>query len=416
MKYLYRLLCLALITCILGACGGGGKTACSVAVGGLACSGGNSNGGGGASIPTFTYNLFHSMDNSAGEGVYPQAPLVELNGIFYGTTLTGGTKDLGTVFKMDASTGQVTTIHSFVGGNTDGAIPSSGLVIGSDGNLYGTTTNGGPAQYGTVFKVAFTNGIPTVEIAYFFAGPKTDGANPVGGLIQGSDNAFYGTTNNGGSNDLGTVYKITLLGGVVAESPIYHFTGPDGEHPQSGLIKDSAGMMYGTTSGGDSGVGTLYSISTHGIIGFSKQFSTYDGATPYGPLLLGSDGKLYGTTSAGGQNGLGVTFSISTAGDSDSYNYTSFAGTTSDGSTPYGNLIEINNKIYGTTLSGGTYAAGTIFSVTHALTETMVYAFGNLTDGANPTAGMVLAADGYYYGTTSKGGTNGLGTVYKFYP
>ena len=415
MKYLYRLLCLALITCILGACGGGGKTACSVAVGGLACSGGNSNGGGGASIPTFTYNLFHSMDNSAGEGVNPQAPLVELNGIFYGTTLAGGTANLGTVFKMDASTGQVTTIHSFVGGNTDGAIPYSGLVIGSDGNLYGTTTNGGPAEYGTVFKVAFTNSIPTVEIAYFFAGTNSDGANPVGGLIQGSDNAFYGTTSNGGSNNLGTVYKITLLGGLVAENPIYHFTGvPVGEHPQSGLIKDSAGMMYGTTSGGFSGVGTLYSIRTNGTIGFSKQFLTSDGATPYGPLLLGSDGKLYGTTSAGGQNGLGVTFSISTAGDS--YNYTSFAGTTSDGSTPNGNLIEINNKIYGTTLSGGTYAAGTIFSVTHAGTETMVYAFGKLTDGANPTAGMVLAADGYYYGTTSTGGTNGLGTVYKFYP
>ena len=95
---------------------------------------------------------------------------------------------------------------------------------------------------------------------------------------------------------------------------------------------------------------------------------------------------------------------------------TSFAGTTSDGSTPNGNLIEINNKIYGTTRSGGTYAAGTIFSVTHAGTETMVYAFGKPTDGANPTAGMVLAADGYYYGTTSNGGTNGLGTVYKFYP
>ena len=425
MIYFYRLLFITLTCLILSACGGGGKAGCSVAVGGLACAGGNSGGGGGgggSSNPTSSYSVLRSMGLNASEGAGLQAPLVQVNGVFYGTSQNGGSASLGTVFSVTA-TGQVTTIHSFVGGATDGAIPFAGLTVGSDGNLYGTTTNGGPNGYGTVFKVALTSGVATWSgVVYFFAGGVSDGANPFGGLIQGSDNAFYGTTTYGGTNNFGTVYRITLIGGVVAEAPIHVFSGAlgvplgDGEYPQSGLIKDSAGLMYGTTSGGGSaGVGTVYSVSTTGVTVILKQFSTIDGATTYASLLLGTDGNLYGTTTAGGSSGLGVAFSLSTNGLT--YNALhSFTGLTTDGSTPYGNLVEINSILYGTTRYGGNYNSGTIFSLTKTGTETMVYSFGAPSDGANPYAGLILGSDGYYYGTTSAGGTGSNGTVYKFYP
>ena len=421
MKYFYRFVLIFVTSLILSGCGGGGgKAACSIAVGSLACGGVNSNSGSGGSPGlTTTYSVLHSMSNI--EGASPDASLIQVNGVFYGTTQTGGAQSLGTVFSMNTA-GQVTTLHSFVGGATDGAIPFAALVAGSDGNLYGTTTNGGSTGNGTVFKITLSSGVATYNgVVYSFVGGLTDGANPYGGLVQGSDNAFYGTTTYGGTYNLGTVFRITLVGGVVAEAPIHIFSGTvnnDGSNPQSGLIKDSAGLLYGTTSaGGTANAGTVFSTSTSGS-SFTTlhQFDTTLGSVPYSPLLLGSNGNLYGTTSAGGSNNLGVVFTLPTTVGGTYTVLHQFTGSTSDGSTPYGNLVSINNIIYGTTWFGGAKNTGTLFSVTPTGVTNVVYSFGSSADGANPYSGLTLGADGYYYGTTSSGGSNSVGTVFKFYP
>ena len=425
MKYFYRLIFIFVTSLLLSGCGGGGgKTACSLAVGSLACSGLNSNSGSsGSNGLTTTYSVLHSMSNI--EGANPDASLIQVNGVFYGTTQAGGAQSLGTVFSMNTA-GQVTTLHSFVGGATDGAIPFASLVAGSDGNLYGTTTNGGSTGNGTVFKITLSSGVATYNgVVYSFIGGLTDGANPYGGLVQGSDNAFYGTTTYGGTYNLGTVFRITLVGGVVAEAPIHIFSGTvnnDGSNPQSGLIKDSAGLLYGTTSAGGTGnVGTVFSISTSGS-SFTTlhQFDTTSGAIPYSPLLLGSNGNLYGNTSAGGSNNLGVVFTLPTTVGGTYTVLHHFTGSTSDGSTPYGNLVSINNNIYGTTWFGGAKDSGTLFSITPigvtSVVYSVVYSFGSSSDGANPYSGLTLGPDGYYYGTTASGGSNSIGSVYKFYP
>jgi len=419
MKHFYKLLTVSLICFILAACGGGGgKAACTLAVGGLAClgSGGSSSGssGGSSSSVTSTYSIYKSMNAVATDATGPQSTLVEVNGIFYGTTESGGSANLGTVFSVNSSL-QITVIHSFAGG-TDGANPFASLVVARDGNLWGTTTNGGSSNYGTVFKIALSSGTPTYSQVHVFL--SSNGANPYGGLIQGTgtDTAFYGTTSLGGTSNLGTVYKITLLG---QESVIYSFDGTNGSNPQSTLIKDSNGDMYGTTSnGGLNSTGTVFKITTSGVPTLLYTFGTNanDGTNPEGSLLLASDGKLYGTTSTGGLNSLGTLFSLSTSGA----NYQvihAFAGPTADGSKPYGNLVEISSAIYGTTQLGGSYDLGSIYSLKPTTgVFSLIHSFGLLSDGSQPFAGLVLGSDGYYYGTTTLGGSNSTGTVYKFYP
>ena len=432
MKYIFRLILSSLLSLLLCSCGGGGGGAgCSLAVGALACSGGGSSTITASAAPTVStsYSLLHSMASSS-EGASPQATMIQVGGVFYGTTQSGGL-GYGGVYSVNTA-GQVTLIHAFTGGTSDGAIPFAGLVLGSDGNLYGTTTNGGLNKNGTVFKVALSSGVASwAGVVYSFGASNSgDGAGPFGGLIQGSDGVFYGTTFQGGANNLGTVYRITLIGGVVAETPIYSFgtlANVDGAYPQSSLIRDSSGVMYGTTSsvGSSSGTaiggGTVFAINTAGNLTTLHTFAggTTDGATPYSPLLLGADGFIYGTTTAGNDSGstanAGVVFRLSTAGAGYKVIY-SFNGTTIDGSSPAGNLLQINNVIYGTTQNGGNYGKGTIFSVTTLGVENMVYSFGSNSDGATPYAGLTAGADGYYYGVTSSGGANSSGAIYKFHP
>ena len=380
----------------------------------------------------------HSMASSS-EGASPQATMIQVGDVFYGTTQSGAL-GYGGVYSVNLA-GVVTLIHAFTGSgvNSDGAIPFAGLVKGSDGNLYGTTTNGGLYNNGTVFKVSLSSGVASwAGVVYSFGASSRDGAGPFGGLIQGPDGAFYGTTfQGGGDKNLGTVYRITLIGGVVAERVIYSFgTSPnDGAYPQSSLILDSSGTLYGTTTsvsslnGTASGGGTVFAIKTTGNLTTLTTLHTFtgsttDGATPYSPLLLGGDGYLYGTTTLGSGSGstanAGVVFRLSTDGLLYKVIY-SFYGTTdgfgsADGSKPTGNLLQINNVIYGTTQSGGNYGKGTIFSVTTLGVENMVYSFGLSSDGATPYAGLTAGSDGYYYGVTSNGGVNSSGAIYKFHP
>src|SRR5208282_6072289 len=228
------------------------------------------------------------------DGANPQAGLVQgSDGNFYGTTEPGGTNNYGTVFKISTN-GGLTSLYSFTGGN-DGANPQAGLVQGSDGNFYGTTYQGGTNNDGAVFKIRTNGGLSSL---YSFTGGN-NGANPQAGLVQGSDGNFYGTTYQGGTNNYGTVLKISTNGGLTR---LYSFTGGYvGANPQAGLVQGSDGNFYGTTyQGGTNGIGTVFKISTNGGLTSLYSFGGKDGENPYAGLLQGSDGNFYGTTYRGG--------------------------------------------------------------------------------------------------------------------
>jgi uncharacterized repeat protein (TIGR03803 family) len=367
---------------------------------------------------TFTETVLHSFAGGSSDGSNPYADLIELrDGNFYGTTVGGGANGIGTVFRITAA-GVETVLYSFAGGS-DGSSPQAGLIDGSDGNFYGTTELGGlhnlgtGQNRGTVFRIT-PAGMETV--LYSFAG--SDGSHPYAGLMQGSDGNLYGTTSIGGANGLGTVFQITRPPASV-ETVLHSFAGgSDGSSPQAGLIQGDDGIFYGTTfAGGAHNLGTVFRITPAGRETVLHSFTGSDGAHPYAGLIQGSDGNLYGTTSIGGANGLGTVFQITPAGVETVLH--SFAGG-SDGSEPYAGLIEgSDGNFYGTTELGGLHNLGTgqnrgtVFRITPAGRETVLYSFAGGSDGSEPYAGLIEGSDGNFYGTTSIGGANNAGTVFK---
>ena len=374
------------------------------------------------------------------DGAFPSAALVQgIDGYFYGTAeyqghLNGwGTRSHffggGAVFKISTN-GGYTTLYSLPG---DGAYPSAGVVQGKDGNFYGTTANGGADGCGTVFNIS-TNGalthlysFGTIQDVY---GDALDGGWPVAGLVQGSDGNYYGTTSGAGTNGNGTVFKVSTNGALTT---LYSFGGPNG------LVQGSDDSFYGTTGvGGSNGAGTVFRISTSGALTTLYAFRSItnangdplDGAYPNAALVQGSDGNYYGTTSSGGTNDNGTVFKIGTSGALTSLY--SFTGG-NDGANPRAALVQgSDGYLYGTTSSGGTYTNqyglgyGTVFKISPNGALTTLYAFGSITnadgaplDGANPEAALVQASDGYFYGTTFGANVDyswnrlGQGTTFK---
>jgi uncharacterized repeat protein (TIGR03803 family) len=406
-------------------------------------------------VLTILYSFTGSND-----GGNPSARLLQgSDGYFYGTAQNGGTNNAGTVFKISAH-GVLTNLYSFTGGN-DGANPQAGLVQGGDGYFYGTSYDGGANSAGTVFKIS-TNG--TLTNLYFFTGGN-DGENPQAGLVQGSDGYFYGTTQNGGTNSDGTVFKITpdgILTTLYAFGSITNGEGwpQDGANPYAGLVKGSDGNFYGTTEyhgTNDYNNGTVFEIDTNGALTNLYSFgavtnadgSLLNGANPYAGLVQASNGSFYGTTAGGGNSvylgsggGLipcrgcflsyGTVFKISTNEAFTLYAFgtvTNADGFPLDGANPYAGLVQgSDGSFYGTTAGGGpngpfSYATwgngrrtpvagyGTVFRISTNGALTTLYAFGSITnasgdplDGANPYAGLVQGSDGSFYGTTYDGG------------
>jgi uncharacterized repeat protein (TIGR03803 family) len=355
--------------------------------------------------PAQTLDSLHSFDGT--DGSFPYGALVQgTDGNFYGTTSAGGASGnctgCGTVFEITAA-GVLTTLHNFSFGN-DGATPYGGLVQGTDGNFYGTTGQGGAnIYYGTVFKITAAGVLTTL---YSFNG--SDGWSPHAALVQATDGNFYGTTYEGGTSINGTVFKITPAGTLTT---LYNFTGGnDGYFPFGGLVQATDGNFYGTTrSGGANGGGTVFEITAAGVLTTLHNFSFgNDGYSPYGGLVQGTDGNLYGTTRSGGASGNGTVFKITPAGTLTTLH--NFSGR--DGANPYAGLVQATDgNFYGTT-------HGTIFAITAAGTLTTLYNFHSGT-GANPYARLVQATDGNFYGTTYEGGainncgSNGCGTVFS---
>jgi uncharacterized repeat protein (TIGR03803 family) len=364
-----------------------------------------------------TLSVLHVFAGQPGDGANPQSNLtVDSSGNLYGTTENGGSADAGTVFELDTS-GVLTLLYSFAGSPDDGAFPVAGIVRDSSGNLYGTTRGGGPSGNGIVFKLD-TSG--SLTILHEFAGSPEDGAHPYAGLVlDPSSNFLYGTTKDGGSNNLGTVFKLDTSGNNY--SMLHNFAGysDDGSHPHAGLVLDpSSNFLYGTTyDGGSNNLGTVFKVDTagnnfgvlHSFVGFPG-----DGAYPYADLILDASSNLYGTTGSGGSSNGGTAFKMATSGNNFVLLH-SFA--MSDGVTPEAGLVldTANNLLYGTTSLAGVSTGGTVFDLdTAGGNFAVLHNFGvSPDDPVNPYSALAMDSSSNLYGTTYDGGSNGFGTVFE---
>jgi uncharacterized repeat protein (TIGR03803 family) len=303
------------------------------------------------------------------------------------------------------------TVYNFAGGTTSGANPwYVTLVQGTDGQLYGTTYNGGSAGMGTAFKVT-TSG--TFTLLHSFAGGASDGANPTGGLTLGSDGNFYGTTQMGGSGTEGVVFTMTTAGAVTVLHTFNVLN--DGAFPWGPPILASDGNFYGTASGGASNNGLVYKITSSGTYTTVYNFDGTHGTYPIAPPTQGTDGFLYIPVSEGGSSFCGTIVKLSTAGVvSNTYNFPCGPG----GSFPIGPLVQSSaGAFYSTTQNGGSRNEGTMYKLNSSFVVTVQHSFGNLFgDGIYPSAGVLLGTDGKYYGSTAEGGTFDDGTLFNSTP
>jgi uncharacterized repeat protein (TIGR03803 family) len=318
---------------------------------------------------------------------------------------------LGGAAALSAQT--LTTLVNFNGSN--GAGPDTmALVQGTDGNLYGTTNTGGAQDYGTVFRVTPTGTLTTL---YSFCAEHDciDGSSPYEGLTLATDGNFYGTTTYGGANGWGTVFRITSGGALTT---LHSIEAAEGFYPLAPLVQASDGNFYGTVStGGTDPNGGVFKITPEGVLTNLHSFAGTDGSDPSAGLVQGADGNLYGTTFAGGTSnaclvGCGTVFKITLGGKLTTLH--SFDLT--DGAYPYAKLVQASDgNFYGTTNGGGVSGWGTVFRVTPEGTLTILHSF-DLTDGGSPYAGLVQAVGGNLYGTTRYGGSDSLGTVFEITP
>jgi uncharacterized repeat protein (TIGR03803 family) len=373
---------------------------------------------GSASLPAQTFTTLHSFDGT--DGRLSNAGLVQAtNGNLYGTTYYGGAKDSGEVFEITPS-GALTILHSFCSksGCADGEYTYAVPIQGTDGNFYGTTYLGGSKELGTVFKITPSGTLTTLHT---FDG--TDGSQPLAGLVQASDGNFYGTTYMGGSQGNGEIFKITPSGTLTTLHSFCSRTAcKDGRNPFAGLVQGTDGNLYGTTlEGGAKGFGTVFKVTPNGTLttlhSFCTQSGCPDGQFPQTGLVQASNGNLYGTTITGGTYGDGTIFEITTSGAFTTlYNVCSQSGCP-DGNYLYAGLIQATDgNLYGIMDVGGANGSGTIFKITLSGTLTTLYNFcsqSGCPDGQYPGGGLVQDTDGSLYGTTADGGANGDGTVFS---
>jgi uncharacterized repeat protein (TIGR03803 family) len=375
-----------------------------------------------ASAETAYYRTIKSFGVAGVAGQKPYAGVVSgTDGVLYGTTLSGGTNSAGTVFKVNRDGSGYVTLHTFLTNGVDGQSPGA-LIQASDGALYGMTSiGGGVNKAGTVYKLNRDGS--GYQLLHVFGSVANDGANPGAGLIEGRDGGLYGTAFFGGSNFVGTVFRLSKDGN--SYGTLYHFgrTLSDGANPDTAVVQGADSVLYGTTffGGGPADAGTVFKVNTNGggydvLRSFTK--SGGDGQNPDAALMQASNGALYGTTYSGGASNAGSIFTLGTSGLGYSLLH-SFKGFAGDAQSPLGALLEgRDGMLYGTTYSGGSAGAGAIFKLALAGTSYSVWRsfLSSGGDGQNPRGGLVLGSDGAFYGTTWDGGQAGVGTVFQIYP
>ena len=332
-------------------------------------------------------------------------------------TVVNSVKGIGVVLLMGAAAviaSHAQTFTTLVKFNlTNGAFPAYvSLVQGTNGYLYGTTEYGGTDGIGTIFKITPGGKLTTLHSFLFSDGEEEpEGADPLVGLIQATNGDFYGTTESGGDNshgNYGTVFKVTPSGTLTTLHSFAYI--PDGAYPAA-LVQATNGDFYGTTQyGGDGYYGSVFKITIAGSLTTLHSFSGTDGLYPLAGLIQATNGNLYGTTQQGGTsnnclNGCGTVFKITPSGTLTTlYSF----GLSSDGGLPAAGLIQATDgNFYGTT-------CGTVFKITPGGKLTTLHSF-DCVDGQAPVA-LVQGTDGNFYGTASSGGANGYGMIFQITP
>jgi len=324
-----------------------------------------------------------------------------------------------------APDGSKTTVYAFKGGN-DGMAPYGAVTVGPDGALYGTTGSGGGSPNcssgcGTAYRMTVAG---QEAVIHAFSG--YDGEAPVGTLTFDTKGNLYGTTFDGGDSDIGsgTVFKISPKGKFTLLHTFEYASG-DGEHPETNVVLDKAGNIYGAApNGGAYGGGAVFKIDANGVESVLYSFEDpTGGAGPYSDLLVDKRGNLYGTTRGDGDRGLGTVFKLTPAGVM-TVLY-SFAGVSGDDLFyPVGGVIaDDTGNLYGVTDEYSDISYGGVYRIAPDGTETILYRFKGGKDGIDPSG--TLAADGLgnIYGTTTHGGSTnqvcgsyGCGTVFRLTP
>jgi uncharacterized repeat protein (TIGR03803 family) len=385
------------------------------------------------SLPAQVFTSLHSFDGT--DGAEPTAGLLQAtNGYLYGTTFGGGANSQGTVFRITPR-GVLTSLYSFCAqtGCTDGEQPYPDLIQALNGDLYGTTQQGGANGFGSIFKIT-PSGTLTTLYSFCSQSGCMDGAFTRAPLTQAANGDLYGTTDSGGANgdvgvSAGTIFKITPSGVLTT---LYNFCSQsgctDGGDVFAGLVQAANGDFYGATYLGGAydscpfgGCGTIFKATPGGALtalhDFCSQSGCPDGEQPQTALIQATNGDVYGVTGNGGANGnYGTVFKVTPSGAFASlYSFCSQPGCT-DGKYPAGLIQATDGLLYGTTAGGGANGGGTIFKITLSGTLTTLYNFCSQTgcaDGQTPTP-LVQDTNGTFYGTTGAGGVNGDGSVFSF--
>lgn len=382
-----------------------------------------------------TFQVLHRFRSSLGGGGNPYAGLtIAANGTFYGTTSTGGTHDYGTVFKFaQAGTGWLLTpIYSFSSGS-DGFSPTSRVVFGPDGSLYGNTPVGGNSSpncdsgCGTVFQLQPPlSGCKTPLCSwrkttiYSFSG--TDGGYPEGDVVFDAAGNIYGVTQVGGQYDAGVAYKLSRSGDGWTDQALHQFVWPV-KSPSSGVTLDRAGNLYGTVTVDSYGHGGVYELTASGELTTLYEFQEgTDGGYPRTGLIFDSAGNLYGSTPLFGANGGGTIFELSPSGDG--WTFSLLYSLSGNGGGPAAPLVmDHAGNLYGTNLADGAYGYGSVFKLTPGIagwTYTSLHDF-DYDDGAAPMSTVVFDSQGNLYGTTAAGGSSygcgqGCGVIWEITP
>jgi uncharacterized repeat protein (TIGR03803 family) len=363
-----------------------------------------------------TFKVLYSFSGLA-DGGGPSG-LLNVGGTLYGATYSGGLKlcerkhyYCGTVFSI-ATSGTQTQLYAFRGtARKDGAFPNAPLTDVS-GTLYGTTVGGGRVARGTVYSITPSG---AEKVLHSFTGPPGDGIGPAAGLVN-VKGTLYGTTTAGGANGDGTLYSITPFG---TETVLYSFAG--GGSPTNGALLNVNGTLYGTAGGGCCGI--VYAIAPSGKVNVLYAFGgSPDGRGPAGGLIS-VNGKLYGVTEHGGtgkcKDGCGTIFAITMSGkETVVYSFQSSKGK-SAASYPYGTLTVANGILYGAAQDNFYYDYTTtrvIYAVTPSGSEKVVHQFDDSSGGESPV-GLLTNINGTLYGATSQGGGGcSCGTVFALHP
>jgi uncharacterized repeat protein (TIGR03803 family) len=327
------------------------------------------------------------------------------DGNLYGTIGDDGSTAAGSAFQMTTA-GRFTRIYSFCAqtGCADGSGPWGGLTLGTDGNLYGTTTTGGKVAAGTVFKLTPSGTLTTL----WSFDNGTDAGAPWYPPFEGLDGNFYGASNTVYAGDYGAFYKLTPKATPPdSEKVLVDFNYTNGDDPNL-PVQGTDGNFYGTAVyGGTNRFGVVYKITAGGAITVLHNFAGYpnDGTYPEGTLVQGTDGNFYGTTYQGGANNLGSIFRITPTGTLTLLHSFAPSATNVDGQNPQtGLVLGSDGNFYGATVLGGKNAGGTLYKMTSAGKITILYslcAIAHCVDGFYPRTPLVQHTNGKFYGNTS---------------